>query len=218
MDDLSGLNEQVEVAHEFEVDLNCLVLANLRIAMDGIGHAEDEELAGIDEGFTSDEWEVEQAVSSHASQFYGELRNAALCLAMVALVTRLQHWTGCFTKGSNPVRAKGKSKVKGAKLAKKSNSQLINQLRALDQSLGAGPVSITSFEKLVNVRDSVIHHDSKARWNYGREEKTVDSSYCNPAFDVSNDEDLLRQAADNATKQVKWYDERLHRDASKRVH
>lgn len=219
MDELDGLDDLIEIPHEFEVDLNCLVLANLHITMDGISQAEDEDLAAIDENLKGEEWEVKQDASSHASHFYDELRNAALSLAMVALVTRLDHWVGRFTKENKPISAKGKSKVKDTKPTQKSDARLVNQLRALDESLGPGPVGIRFFETLVDIRDSVIHHNSATGWKeHGGKERAVDSRYCNPARDcVELTEDLLREAVDNATEQVKWYDERLHAHASQRV-
>jgi hypothetical protein len=218
MDELNGLNELIEIPHEFEVDLNCLVLANLRITIEGIGRAEDEDLCDIAKSFPPEERDAEAAASSSVSHFYDELRLAALSLAIVALVTRLQHWIGRFTKENKPVSAPRKSNVKGAKSTQTSNSQLVNQLRALDESLGPGPVPITFFQALVDIRDSVIHHNSEARWEYRGEERAVDSRYWNPAFDrLELTEDLLREAVDNATEQVKWYEERLHTHASQRV-
>jgi hypothetical protein len=218
MDELNGLNELIEIPHQFETDLYFLVLENLRITMEGIDRAEDEELCDIAKNFTPEERDAEADASGHAHHFYDELRLAALSLAIVALVTRLQHWIGRFTKENKPVSARRKSKVKDAKSTQKSNSKLVNQLRALDESLGAGPVPITFFETLVDIRDSVIHHNSEARWEYGGEERAVDSRYWNSAFDrLELTEDLLREAVDNATEQLKWYDERLHTHASKRV-
>ena len=40
--ELEWFNEPVKNAHEFEVDLNCLVVTNHRLTLDAITRAEDE--------------------------------------------------------------------------------------------------------------------------------------------------------------------------------
>ena len=63
MDEFDGLNDLIEIPHEFEVGLNCLVLANLHITLDGITRAEDEHLTAIDEDLKGQEWKLRQDAS-----------------------------------------------------------------------------------------------------------------------------------------------------------
>jgi hypothetical protein len=58
MDSIEDLNKLVEVPHEFDVDLNCLALANLRFALEGITQAEDKERAALEGTRLGMVWDV----------------------------------------------------------------------------------------------------------------------------------------------------------------
>jgi hypothetical protein len=44
-DDIKVSDEPMDIAHEFEVDLNCVVIVNHRLTLEGIARAEDEEVS-----------------------------------------------------------------------------------------------------------------------------------------------------------------------------
>ena len=44
LNELGSSDYVVEIAHDFAVDLNCVVVANHRFALEGIARAEDEEI------------------------------------------------------------------------------------------------------------------------------------------------------------------------------
>jgi len=202
MADLDELNfstdEIVEVAHEFAVDLNCVVVANHRFALEGIARAEDEDIENWQEALALQDNEVASSVICHVRNGYDELRKAANRLALVGLVTRLQHWVARFVKERN------------LKLGKAHESLLINQLDILNKCLGDGPVALPYFEDLVSVRDSIIHADSQAEWKHRGASRQVAAHFRNPWGQVEFSEGQLKDAIEQATRQVTWYDEKLH--------
>src|SRR6266853_2824998 len=182
-DDLGLNDEPMEIAHEFEVDLNCVVIVNHNFTLDGITRAEDEEVSKFrmeDEG--------ERSLVSYIESFYQDLRCAASNLALVGLVTRLQHWISRYAK-EFPSKKKD------------DNPSLIKGLRLLNQCLGEGPVSITFFQELVNLRDSVIHADSKAEWEYPvGTPRRVAECYKDFYGGIKLDEDQLKEALANSIR------------------
>jgi hypothetical protein len=191
--DLSGLDELQDIPHDFEIDLNCVVVANYGFTLEAIDRSEDQELSKIDEGFGHEGREIVNSIMSHQQNFYEDLRQAVRRLALVALVTRLQHWIGRFVKQLkvNPGRP-----------------NLANQLEALNKTLGVGPVPVLFFEELVTVRDSIIHADSRTEWTYQRIPRRVSYQYSNPYGDVELSDEQLKDAIQKAIQQVKWYDQK----------
>jgi hypothetical protein len=196
--DLSGLDEPLNIPHEFEIDLNCVVTANHDLTLKAIDRSEDEELAKIDDNFPQENYETLRSITGHMQNFFQDLREAARRLAFVGLVTRLQHWIGRFLK---------QAKVKPDKVY---DSQLANQIAALNKFLGVGPVPEMFFEDLAMVRDSVIHADSRAEWKYRSKPRRVADHYRNAGGDVELTEEQLQEAIKKASQQVRWYDERLN--------
>jgi hypothetical protein len=128
LDDLDFTNDEiVEVAHEFAVDLNCVVVANHRFMLEGITRAEDEEVQQWQEALALEDSQIALSQISHVQSRYEELRKAANRLALVGLVTRLQHWIARFVK------------QRDLKPGKAPESLLIKQLDVLNKSLGDGP-------------------------------------------------------------------------------
>lgn len=191
-------DELIEIAHEFAVDLNCVVVANHRFTLDGITRAEDEEVQQWRDALALEGGQVALSAISHVQNGYEELREAANRLALVGLVTRLQHWIARFIKEQD------------LKSGKVHESLLISQLDALNRSLGDGPVPLSYFEDLVNVRDSIIHADSRAEWKYRGANRRVADHYRSPWGEIEFSEEQLKDAIDQATRQVTWYDEKLH--------
>jgi len=195
--DASG--EPVECSHEFEVDLNCLVKVNYDITKEGIERAETEAISRAQQE-SAGETDIEtiEAVDSwisHEKLFYDGLQGAARNLALVALVTRLHHWVSLYARRLEPNR---------------SIKSLSAELGFLNSSLkGHPPEPISFFEELANVRDSVIHADSKSEWSYSGQLRQVADKYvrANHRVEIS-DEDLIKAIA-VAVRQVKWYDEKL---------
>ena len=91
-----------------------------------------------------------------------DLGNAANQLALVSLVTRLQHSINVFVKdvgGDN------------------ESTGLVPNLRILNRRrLGESPIAVT-FSDLVSVRDSVVHADSMAEWTYNGKTRRVPERY-----------------------------------------
>jgi hypothetical protein len=81
----------------------------------------------------------------------------------------------------------------------------------LNKCLGSnGPVPLADFAELVNVRDSVIHADSKTEWEWNgtlREVKVYRDYYDGVAVESSQVDEAVRKAVE----QVKWYDEALRK-------
>ncbi len=192
MVELDGL-EPIEEAHEFEVDLTCLVVANHKLTIEGIERDEDEEsekLSGILPG------ELEDSEQRRLHYFYEDLRKSANNLAAVALVTRIQHWIGRFVR---EIRA---------------NLDELGLVKSIDllnaEFRECGPVPVRFFRDLVTLRDSVIHGDSRAKWNYRKAQRCVADTYVNCSLGTAEISDSqLTAAITNAIEQVKWYDEKL---------
>src|ERR1700739_4104117 len=91
-DDLE--DEEIEIPHDFEIDLNCVITANHSLTMEGIERTEDKALDDIYEGFENRE--TVNSIAGQAQNFYDDLRRTARLLALVGLVTRLQHWISRF--------------------------------------------------------------------------------------------------------------------------
>jgi hypothetical protein len=175
------------IPHDFEIDLNNLVVANHNLTLEAINRSEEEDLeklAPLGDPFDQ--------TASHLLMFYEDLRRAAANLAVVGLVTRLDHWITRFCK---EVRRKSKG--------------LVSNLTLLNEDLGDGPVSVAFFCELVTVRDSVVHADSQEVWCYHDDLRRVAKHYTNDRGEVKLDEEQFKQAVVNAIEQVKWYDQKL---------
>jgi hypothetical protein len=200
--ELEWFNERVEVAHEFEVDLNCLVATNHRLTLDAITRAEDEEMGNWQKALAQQDREVASSVLHRERGVFDDLRKAANHLALVGIVTRLQHWVGRLVDDRGPKTKKKKRRNR--------DSILISQLRILNETLGDGPVQLTDFEKLVDVRDSIIHGDAQTEWTDGRvkRKRKVAEEYCNGCR-VEVSENQVKEAVEKAIRQVEWYDQKL---------
>jgi len=68
-------------------------------------------------------------------------------------------------------------------------------------------VLIADFEKLVDVRDSVIHGDAQAEWKDDRDngDRKVADEYRN-VCNVELSENQVKDAVEKAIRQVAWYD------------
>jgi hypothetical protein len=195
MESLEGLDfsEPFEIPHQFEIELNSLVIVNHRLIVDAIERDENAEL----EKLSQENSEPARSVEYQLQGFYEDLRRAANNLATVALVTRIQHWITRFAK-----KVPGRRKLEG--------SRLVSELIQLTEYLGDGPIPVAYFAELVNVRDSVIHGDSKAEWEHRSEQRRVAPMYTNAYLETEISNEQLGVAIAKAIEQVTWYDEKLH--------
>lgn len=200
--DLSSLDEPLEIPHAFETDLHCVVVANYALTLEGIDRSEEEELAKSDKDFAHEDFETVRSMTAPLQNFYDGLRQAARRLALVALVTRLQHWIGGFAKQMKAIPCKTKHTG--------YNSTLANQIGALNKILGIGPIPEIFFEDLATARDSIIHADSRAEWKHNGSLRKVADHYRTPYGDVDLSEEQLKDAIQKAIQQVKWYDEKMY--------
>ena len=206
LNELDKFNDTaVEIAHEFAVDLNCLVVTNHRFTLEGITRAEDEEVGNWQDALAQEDREVASSVLYRERSGFDALRKAANHLASVGIVTRLQHWVG------QAVKRQGLTPEKHKRPDGSRDSLLISQLKILNKTLGEGPVPISDFEKLVDVRDSIIHADAQAEWKNDREDKdrNVADEYRNAYGDVELSENQVKDAVENAIRRVSWYDKKL---------
>jgi hypothetical protein len=118
-------------------------------------------------------------------------------LAVVGLVTRLQHWISRYAREVPSKRKSDKPSLK-------------KDLHFLNQHLGMGPVLPTFFEELVDVRDSVIHADSKAEWEFPvGKPRRVAQCYKDSYGGIKVNDEQVKEAFASSIKQVAWYDEKL---------
>ncbi len=202
MVDLSQLNlndTAVEESHEFEVDIACVVIANHGYALEAIQRSEEQDIANVRHSLAGEDWDFVNSEIRRAETFYEDLRRSANRLAVVGLVTRLQHWTSRFAK-----------RAKIGMPARVHQSQLLNQMEALNKLLGHPMVDVTFFKELVDVRDSVVHANSQAEWEYPKGcNRQVAQHYRGPWSEVEFSPEQLKEAIVKTIQQVKWYDENI---------
>jgi hypothetical protein len=85
-------------AHDFEIELHMLVTANHEFTISAIDRDEDGELSKIDDEFHVESDEVIYSIRGQLQNTYDDFRRAARLLALVGLVTRLQHWVSRFAQ------------------------------------------------------------------------------------------------------------------------
>ena len=107
------------------------------------------------------------------------------------------------------VNATRKAKRKRSKAHK---SALVRGLEALNEFFDTGPVPVAFFEKIVTLRDSVIHGDSQAEWKHNGKLRVVAYEY-RSTMGADLSEEQLQEAIQKAIQQVKWYDEKMRAKA-----
>lgn len=182
--------------HLFELDLDHMAVMNLRFTLDGIGDLEKELAKNIDPAHEEDV----RLRSKWNQSFCNDLRLTAYRMAVVTLVTRFQHWISMLVKAAQIT------------VSKKRNdpSTLMVQLEALNQALGDGPIPFRLFDELEEIRNSVIHADSKAEWESmpGKYRKVADA-FKNANGEVEIREDQLQAAVSAMIVQVGWYEGKI---------
>lgn len=187
----------IEIPSDFEVDLNLVVMANCRLTLEGIDRARQEELELHSAELAGDAPEILSDALSNVAFEFEELRKAAIQLALVGVVTRLQHWVGLLVN---------KAKITVPK-PERAKSKLICQLEALNKSLNCDS-PLLDFENLVNLRDSIVHADSLAQWEYNGP-RTVPEHFRDAYGKIRVTEEDLQKFVAKAILQISFYDEVL---------
>lgn len=125
--------------------------------------------------------------------FFEDLRATANDLAVVALIIRLDHWLRRCASLTLKLRS----------------GNIMEILKRLNQRLDDGPVPMAFFQDLVNVRDCVVHGDSKATWS--NRDQRVAKRYVNDFGSVALNEEQVKEAITKTIQQVQWYDTRRAR-------
>lgn len=197
-DDLSWINslEPIELPSDFAVEVHLLVKANHSIVLEAISKEEDQKLKEIETTEIEDNeyHDTRRGIEDGIIDFYEDLRRAANNFATVALVTRVQHWLNRFAN----------------ELSSKQDRGLVQALHSVMAKLGKGPADADFFQKLVDVRDSVIHGDSQASWEYAGRTRAVASDYLSNNGYVEVSEARLDEAILKATKMIEWFDEKMY--------
>jgi hypothetical protein len=184
-----------DLPHEFETEIRLLVTENHRITMRGIQQSEDELVDHLRKDLAQADEEIIRSEVSHAQFFYDDLRRAANHMALVSLVTRLEHWTQKF--------------VKQLSLSTdREELHVVRDMVALNARLDTAPIDVEFFRDLVTARDSVIHGGSQAEWKFGCETRRVAARYSD-CGDLDFTDEHLSEATKKVTTQVKWYYEHI---------
>jgi hypothetical protein len=183
--------EEHEVPHEFEIDVRRVVLINHELLLQGIDRAEDEEVEKFDMSK-----EDERSLVGWIGRQHDEFRIAANNLALVGLITRFNHW---LTHLANRIRD-DKDKSFDRSIAK--------ELKFLNGEFKGTPIKPTVFKELVDVRDSIIHADSKASWTYNGDPRQVAPRFTHLG-EVRFTEADLHEAFQNALLAVTWYEHQV---------
>jgi hypothetical protein len=190
------LKPAVALPHEFVIELGHLVVTSHKLTLDAIDRDEKVEIGKLDSDMSQEDPDTLRSIERDIETFYDDMRRATNNLAAVALVTRVQHRVSRLAK-----KVPGKPEV--------AESKLVSELDHLNGYLGDGPVPVAFFAELEKVRDSIIHADSNAEWDYRGAPRRVANCYKN-AYDETNfSEAQLNDAVAKAIEQVTWYDEKL---------
>jgi hypothetical protein len=128
-----------ELPHPFVEEAEWLVQKNHSLVLESIAHLEKDEISRLCKEM-ADAPELGSEIA-YAESIADDLRNAANQLALVSLVTRLQHWVNVFVKDLANTNG---------------GTGLIPNLRTLNNRLGESVVKVDFFADLVTVRDSLL--------------------------------------------------------------
>jgi hypothetical protein len=180
-DVLRSLEQTQRAPHQIEIEFHCLITTNHRLLLDAIAKIENEELAGIKD---EDEYREQQ-------KYFDDLRIAANNFAIVALVTRLDHWVTVYCK----------------KLKLSLKATIPEKMQNLNKKLVAKHAPTDFFKGLVTARDSVIHGDSRGEWDHKGEKRTIPPQY--GGFQLAVSEEQVTEAVEKTLKQIIWYEEHI---------
>jgi hypothetical protein len=191
---LSIGGEVISLTRPFGEEVSALVSTNHRLMMETITRIERHSIAAIPQ---RDKEEGIVGIELPYIQYRADdLRQGANQFALVALVTRFQHWVRLyFAELTN----------KGA-----ASISLSKCLATLTIEFGNGPAPDSYFLELETVRDSIIHADSRAEWMGGKTFRSVPSSFRDGSLEwVRVSEAQLEEAIQKSIKQINWYDQQI---------
>src|SRR5271156_2174114 len=162
--DMTDEFEGYEAPHGFGVDIHTVVLTNLKLVLAGIDQLETKETTDYVKQ-THDDEENQQSFISWIQGQHDLLRTAAVHLALVGLVTRYHHWLITI---ANCLRA-GKDKT--------FDKSAIQEMHFLNDHFKPSPHQPKDFTKWVTARDSIIHADSKAAWEFEGKTRHIESQF-----------------------------------------
>jgi hypothetical protein len=195
MDGLNLNDELVEMMHQFEVDLNCLVIINHKYTLDGLERDENRTMLAAESLGDQGDPEMVASILDAGRRPFDDFRIAARNLALVALVTRFHHWVSAYARRIDTTRKRGLS--------------LREELNFLKHEIGEGPENASYFLALAEVRNSVIHGDSQRTWEFNGKTRQVEPRYASTPYQVEVTERDLAEAIRKTVTQIKWYDQRL---------
>jgi hypothetical protein len=142
-----------EEPNEFVTDVRNVVLTNLELVLASIAKAHKAEVAAFE---PPDNGIDQQPYFGWLGSKYDGLRRAAINLALVGVVTRFHHWLIYL---ANRIRETEDETF---------DKNVCQELEFLKSRFKKTKVKPSEFTKWMDVRDSIIHADSKATWRHGR--------------------------------------------------
>jgi hypothetical protein len=188
-------DEPIEMMHQFEVDLNCLVIINHKYTLDGLERDENRAMLAAESLGDENDPEMVASILDAQRRPFDDFRVAARNLAMVALVTRFHHWISAYARRIDTARTRGVI--------------LREELNFLKREIGEGPENASYFLALAEVRNSVIHGDSQRTWEFNGKTREVELRYAPTPYQVEVSEQDLAEAIRKTVTQIKWYDQKL---------
>jgi hypothetical protein len=175
--------------HEFETDVRKVVLIHHELALEGITRTEAEEVARLD--LTN---EGQRSVATWIAGQHDEYRRAAINLALVGLVTRFHHWLAYL---ANRIRGDANETF---------DRSVAQEMNFLNSHLKNSPHQPPDFKKWVDVRDSVIHADSRASWTHDGKPRSIEPRFVISGDELNFTEADLKEAFENMLQAIDWYD------------
>jgi hypothetical protein len=183
-----------ESPHEFEIDVRKVVLINHELTLEAITRAEDETVARFD---LTDEGQ--RSTADYVCRQHDEFRKAATNLALVGLVTRFHHW---LTYLANRIRGKANQTF---------DKSVAQEMYFLNSHLKNSPHRPSDFKKWIDVRDSVIHADSKASWTHDGKSRTIESGFVINGDELNFTGADLKEAFSYMLQAIGWYDHHVEK-------
>ncbi|HET6840127.1 MAG TPA: hypothetical protein VFK06_00315 [Candidatus Angelobacter sp.] len=175
------LDEVLEVPNPLQIEFNALVRANHRFSLEGIAREEENDRLNLDD----DAFRYQQT-------YFDDLRTAANNLAIVALVTRIDHWVTRYS----------------LKIGMGKKGSTIDKVERLNERFKGSPVPIKFFKDLVDSRDSVIHGNSKSEWEY-RVMRKISNEHKNFFGELEISSAQVEEAIAKSVEQLSWYEDQI---------
>jgi hypothetical protein len=180
-----------EEPHEFVTDVRNVVLTNLELVLASIAKAHKAE---VEEFEPPDNGIDQQPYIDWLGSKYDGLRRAAINLALVGVVTRFHHWLIYLAN-------------------RRRNNQTFDrnveaELTFLNSQFKNSPHKPLDFKKWIDVRDSIIHADSKAKWTFRGDPRDLEPRFVQTG-ELSFTEADLNEAFQHMLSAVWWYENQV---------